>query len=159
MPKIKKLPLNVLELQQHPTLTALLSDDRITQKKLLDIQYLSIKELQCVLDSCPIPVLKTENEGQFVVLAIIPLIKVILSHDAAYKLIASLIIYDEAEPIISTLALIKPALLAPEFRSLPQQLHSRHNNAKSLNLAVPSKKQLSHLAQVSPSSIRGDKCI
>jgi hypothetical protein len=159
VPKIKKLPLNVLELQQHPTLTALLSDDRITQKKLLDIQYLSIKELQCVLDSCPIPVLKTENEGQFVVLAIIPLIKVILSHDAAYKLIASLIIYDEAEPIISTLALIKPALLAPEFRSLPQQLHSRHNNAKSLNLAVPSKKQLSHLAQVSPSSIRGDKCI
>ncbi len=159
MPKIKKLPLNVLELQQHPTLTALLSDDRITQKKLLDIQYLSIKELQCVLDSCPIPVLKTENEGQFVVLAIIPLIKVILSHDAAYKLIASLIIYDEAEPIISTLALIKPALLAPEFRSLLQQLHGRHNNAKSLNLAVPSKKQLSHLAQVSPSSIRGDKCI
>ncbi|MBH0038972.1 hypothetical protein [Pseudoalteromonas sp. SWN166] len=159
MPKIKKLPLNVLELQQHPTLTALLSDDRITQKKLLDIQYLSIKELQCVLDSCPIPVLKTENEGQFFVLAVIPLIKVILSHDAAYKLIASLIIYDEAEPIISTLALIKPALLAPEFRSLPQQLHSRHNNAKSLNLAVPSKKQLSHLAQVSPSSIRGDKCI
>tara|TARA_B100001059_G_scaffold147561_1_gene147535 strand:+ start:2673 stop:3152 length:480 start_codon:yes stop_codon:yes gene_type:complete len=159
VPKIKKLPLNVLELQQHPTLTALLSDDRITQKKLLDIQYLSIKELQCVLDSCPIPVLKTENEGQFVVLAIIPLIKVILSHDAAYKLIASLIIYDEAEPIISTLALIKPALLAPEFRSLLQQLHGRHNNAKSLNLAVPSKKQLSHLAQVSPSSIRGDKCI
>ena len=159
MPKIKKLPLNVLELQQHPTLTALLSDDRITQKKLLDIQYLSIKELQCVLDSCPIPVLKTENEGQFFVLAVIPLIKVILSHDAAYKLIASLIIYDEAEPIISTLALIKPALLAPEFRSLPQQLHGRHNNAKSLNLTVPSKKQLSHLAQVSPSSIRGDKCI
>lgn len=159
MPKTKKLPLNVLKLQQHPILTALLSDDRIAQKKLLDIQYLSIKELQCVLDSCPIPVLKTENEEQFVVLAVIPLIKVILSHDAAYKLIASLIIYDEAEPIISTLALIKPALLAPEFRSLPQQLHGRHNNAKSLNLAVPSKKQLSHLAQVSPSSIRGDKCI
>ena len=31
MPKIKKLPLNALQLQQHPTLTALLSGDRFTQ--------------------------------------------------------------------------------------------------------------------------------
>ncbi|MGO2013083.1 hypothetical protein [Pseudoalteromonas sp.] len=159
MPKTKKLPLNVLKLQQHPMLTALLSDEKFTQKKLPDIQFLSIEQLQCLLDSSPIPVLKSKKEGQYIALIIMPLIKIILSHNAAYKLIASLIIYDEAEPIISTLALIKPALLAPEFRSLLQQLHGRHNNAKSLNLAVPSKKQLSHLAQVSPSSIRGDKCI
>ena len=157
MPKIKKLPLNALELQQHPTLTALVSDEKFTQKKLPDIQFLSIEQLQCLLDSSPIPVLKSKNEGQYIALAIMPLIKVILSHDAAFKLNASFIIYDESEPIISTLALIKPALLAPEFRSLPQQLHGRHNNAKSLNLAVPSKKHLSHLAHLSPSSIRGDK--
>ncbi|MGE6810778.1 hypothetical protein [Pseudoalteromonas nigrifaciens] len=157
MPKIKKLPLNALELQQHPTLTALVSDEIFTQKKLPDIQFLSIEQLQCLLDSSPIPVLKSKKEGQYIALIIMPLIKIILSHNAAFKLIASLIIYDEAEPVISTLALIKPALLAPEFKSLPQQLHGRHNNAKSLNLAVPSKKQLSHLAQVSPSSIRGGK--
>lgn len=154
MPKIKKLPLNALQLQQHPTLTALLSGDRFTQKKLPDIQFLSIEQLQCLLDSSPIPVLKSEKEGLYVALAAMPLINVILSHDAAFKLNVSLIIYDESEPVISTLALIMPALLAPELKSLPQQLHSRHNNAKSLNLAVPSKKQLSHLAQVSPSSIR-----
>ncbi|MBH0073638.1 hypothetical protein I6E78_16925 [Pseudoalteromonas sp. NZS127] len=157
MPKIKKLPLNALELQQHPTLTALVSDEKFTQKKLPDIQFLSIEQLQCLLDSSPIPVLKSEKEGLYVALAAMPLINVILSHDAAFKLNVSLIIYDESEPIISTHALIKPALLAPELKSLPQQLHSRHNNAKSLNLAVPSKKQLSHLAQVSPSSIRGGK--
>jgi len=157
MLKTKKLPLNSFQLQQHPTLITLLSGDRFTQKKLPDIQFLSIKQLQCLLDSSPIPVLKSEKEGQYVALAVMPLINVILSHDAAFKLNASLIIYDESEPIISTHVLIKPALLTPEFKSLPQQLHGRHNNAKSLNLAVPSKKQLSHLAQVSPSSIRGDK--
>ncbi|MBH0093533.1 MAG: hypothetical protein WBH20_12405 [Oceanisphaera sp.] len=157
MPKIKKLPLNALELQQHPTLTALVSDEKFTQKKLPDIQFLSIEQLQCLLDSSPIPVLKSKKEGQYIALIIMPLIKIILSHNAAFKLHASFIIYDESEPVISTLALIKPALLAPEFKSLPQQLHGRHNNAKSLNLAVPSKKQLSHLAQVSPSSIRGGK--
>lgn|GEM_PF-2301458 len=159
MPKIKKLSLSALKLRQHPMLTTVVSDDRFTQKKLPDIQFFSIEQLQCLLDSSPIPVLKSKEEGEYIALAIIPLIKILLSHNAAFKLIASLIIYDEAEPIISTLALIKPALLAPEFRSLLQQLHGRHNNAKSLNLALPSKKQLSHLAQVSPSSIRGDKCI
>ena len=157
MQKTKKLPLNSLQLQQHPMLTTLQSDDTFTQSKLPNIQFLSIEQLQCLLDSCPILVLKTEEEELYILLAAMPLIEIIRSHDASLKLNASLIIYDEAEPVISTLALIKPALLAPEFRSLPQQLHSRHHNAKSLNLAVPSKKQLSYLAQVSPSSIRGGK--
>lgn len=132
MQKTKKLPLNSLQLQQHPTLATLQSDDRFTQSKLPNIQFLSIEQLQCLLDSCPIPVLKTEDEGLYILLAAMPLIEIIRSHDASLKLNTSLIIYDEAEPVISTLALIKPALLAPEFRSLPQQLHIRQCKTTSV---------------------------
>ena len=157
MPKTKKLPLNSLQLHLHPNLVTLLSGDRLTQSKPPNIQFLSIEQLQCVLDSCPIPVLKHEKEGQYFILAVMPIIESILSHDASLKLNASLIIYEEAEPIMSTLALIKPALLIPEFKYLPQRLHSRLGKAKLLNLAIPSKKQLSHLAQMSPSCIRESK--
>lgn len=157
MPKIKTLPLHSLQLQQHPKLVTLRSGDRLTQSILPNIQFLSIKQLQCMLDSSPIPVLKSEKEGLYVVLAVMPLIEIILSHDAAFKLNASLIIYDEAEPIISTLTIIKPALQIPEFKYLPQLLHCRVAKAELLNLAIPNKKQLSHLAQISPSSIRGGK--
>ena len=132
MQKTKKLPLNSLQLQQHSTLMTLHSDDKFTQSTLPNIQFLSIEQLQCLLDFCPIPVLKTEDEGLYILLAAMPLIEIIRSHDASLKLNTSLIIYDEAEPVISTLALIKPALLAPEFRSLPQQLHIRQCKTTSV---------------------------
>ncbi|WP_166421177.1 hypothetical protein [Pseudoalteromonas sp. Z1A8] len=108
------------------------SDDKFTQSTLPNIQFLSIEQLQCMLDSCPIPVLKTEEEGLYILLAAMPLIEIIRSHDVSHKLNAYLIIYDEAEPVISTLVLIKPALLAPEFRSLPQQLHIRQCKTTSV---------------------------
>lgn len=132
MPKSKKMQLSSLQLQQHPTLMTLHSDDKFTQSTLPNIQFLSIEQLQCLLNSCPTLVLKTEKEGLYILLATMTLIEIIRSHGASLKQNASLIIYDEAESVISPLTLIKPALLTPEFRSLSQQLHIRQCKATSV---------------------------
>ena len=132
MQKTEKLPLNSLQLQQQPTMTTLHSDNELTQSELPNMQFLSIEQLQCLLDSCLILVLKADEEGLYILLAAMTLIEIIRSHYASLKLNASLIIYGEAESVISTLALIKPALLTPEFRSLPQQLHIRQCKATSV---------------------------
>ncbi|MFS1439372.1 hypothetical protein [Shewanella sp. 10N.286.48.A6] len=152
--RLKSVLLNSIKLEQHPLLNTLISENRFSLNQSPSIQFLSVEHLQCLLHSFPIPVLKQEKEGHYFILATMPILDMIRSHKASIKLKVSLIIYDEPELIISTLTLIKPALLLPEFRCLPQQLHSRLEKAKLLKLAMPSKKQLSHLAQISPSCIR-----
>ena len=42
MQKTKKLPLNSLQLQQHPTMMTLHSDDELTQSELPNMQLLSL---------------------------------------------------------------------------------------------------------------------
>ncbi|MEZ9539128.1 hypothetical protein AB4160_13145 [Shewanella sp. 10N.286.51.B8] len=154
MPKTKKLPLNSLEWHQHPKLTTLLSGDCHQLSTLPDLQFISFAQLQSILDSCPIPVVKRAKVDAYYLLAPMPILKQLLGHPDSHKLTASLNIYSEPEPTLSTLALIKPALFYQKYKRLPEILHSRLDKAKSMNLVTPNKNQISQLAQISPSAFR-----
>jgi hypothetical protein len=154
MTKTKKILLNSLQLSLHPQLVTLFSEYRFNLATMPNIQFLSIEQLQCLLDTCPIPVMTSSKPNEYYLLVIMPMLTLLLSHPEYHKLTAILIIYTEPEPVLSTLAFIRPALLYPEYKRLPEILHSRLNQAKSMGLSVPTKKQLSQLSHVSPSAIR-----
>ncbi|MCL1106474.1 hypothetical protein [Shewanella algicola] len=154
MAKTKKIQLNSLQWRPHPELITLFSEERLKLSTMPNIQFLSIEQLQCLLDTCPIPVMKSSKQNEYYLLATMPILSVLLDHPEYHKLTASIVIYNKPEPILTTLAFIRPALFYPEYKRLPETLHCRLNKAKSMGLTVPTKKQLSQLSHTSPSAIR-----
>jgi hypothetical protein len=154
MAKIKKIKLDSLKLRPHPQLISLFSEDKLKLSIMPNIQFLSIEQLQCLLDTCPVPVISSSKQNEYYLLATMPMLTLLLSHPEYHKLTASILIYTKPEPILSTLAFIRPALFYPQYKRLPETLHCRLNKAKSIGLTVPTKRQLSELSHISPSAIR-----
>lgn len=157
MTKTKKIQLDSLKWRQHPLLIRLCSRDKLKQPAIPDLQFLSFEQLQCLLDTSPIPVITSSTKDEYYLLTAMPLLTLLLRHPEYHKLKAILAIYTESEPILSTLAFIRPALLYREYKRLPETLHDQLNQAKSIGLTVPTQKQLSQLLHVSTSAIRKAK--
>ncbi|MCL1145209.1 hypothetical protein L2747_04160 [Shewanella marinintestina] len=157
MPKSKKVILNSVQLQHHPKLITLLSGDVISLSALPAINILTIEQIQSLLDNTPIPVVHNSSSDTYEQLVDMPLLDLLLVHSDSHKLTATLLIYKDAEPTLTTLALIKPALMYQEQKRLPQMLHHRLLTAKAHGVTVLTKKQFSELAQISPSAIRANK--
>ncbi|AZG74161.1 hypothetical protein [Shewanella livingstonensis] len=157
MAKTKKIRLDSLQWRPHPELIRLCSEDKLKPSAMPDLQFLSFEQLQCLLDTSPIPVITSPTPNEYYLLTAMPLLTLLLSHPENHKLTASIVIYTNIELILCTLAIIRPALFYPEYKQLPEILHGRLNNAKLMGLTVPTQKQLSKLSHVSPSAIRRAK--
>jgi hypothetical protein len=157
MTKTKKIRLDSLQWRPHPELIRLCSEDKLKQSAIPDLRFLSFEQLQCLLDTCPIPVITSSTPNEYYLLTAMPLLTLLLSHPENHKLTVSIVIYTNPELILCTLAFIRPALFYPEYKRLPETLHGRLNKAKSMGLTVPTKKQLSQLSHTSPSAIRRAK--
>lgn len=148
------MALNTLKLQQHPILVKMLSNNCFKLTTLPDISTLSIETLQIILDTKPIAVLQTPDKLGYQLLEPMPILDVLRHHPQYAKLKITLLIYDHPEPVLTALAIIKPALHYSEYRHLPETLHYRMNAAKSAGIQPPSKKQISQYANITASAIR-----
>ncbi|WP_133406266.1 hypothetical protein [Parashewanella tropica] len=150
MANYKKIAFKDFSIQYHPVLKSIIPSSRFFPKEPVPIDILTTQQLQLILDSMPVPVCKHSHE----LLIDMPLLTLLKHHPKHHELFIHLLLIDDPESTVETLAITKLALQSPEFKHTGHKLHQRHRHAKSENRHTLSKKQLSQLAQLSPSALR-----
>ncbi|WP_137222026.1 hypothetical protein [Shewanella sp. MEBiC00475] len=156
MAKYRKVALNTINFPFHRLLQEMLEADHITLKKQGDINRLELRELQFILDNCPISVCQTAHSNTFELLALSPILDICRYHTQSNKLKVSLNICDadDASCIISSLNITKLALEYPTYHRTPALLFHRYQQAVQMGLMQSTKNELSAFAQVTPSALR-----